>query len=320
MYSHLNREDRVAIAALLRRSMSYRKIALDRKVHVSTISREIFRNKCSDGVYRVHQAHKRSCKRRMESKEAYREIETNLWLYEHIKEKLHKLWSPEQIAGRLHREWGYPVISHSSIYAFVARSHEELKVFFRHKAHRRKHKEHTGFLGTPITERPESVEERATVGHWEGDTIEGATKKERIATHVERKSGTLLATLLEGADSWSLVKAISSIFIDLPVLSITYDNGTEFSAWRIIERVLNTTVYFAHPRSPGERGTNENTNGLLRQFFPKRSSFATLTQQDVDQAVSLINNRPRKRLGYRTPLEVLGEELGETSVAVQALI
>ena len=147
------------------------------------------------------------------------------------------------------------------------------------------------------------VEKRKRVGDWEGDTIVGAEKTERILTHVDRMSGLLVASRTQ-ADSDSVRHATARSMRTLPCNTITYDNGSEFAAFECIEKETKAKVYFARPGHPEERPINENTNGLLRQFFPKGSSFATVTQRDVDEAAAMINNRPRKRLGYRTPLEV----------------
>jgi len=160
-----------------------------------------------------------------------------------------------------------------------------------------------------IESRPESVNTRARIGDWEGDTIVGKERIERILTHVDRRSGLLLAYRTQ-ADSHSVRLAVREIFRTLPCSSITYDNGSEFAAFEKIEEDIGTKVFFAHPGKPHERGTNENCNGLLRQFFPKGSSFATITQNDVGKVVDLINSRPRKRFNYRTPLEVFSSEVG----------
>ena len=156
-------------------------------------------------------------------------------------------------------------------------------------------------------ERPDIINERERIGDWEGDTIIGKERTKRILTHVERKTGYLIADFLPTVSAEIVAEKIAQRFKKLPRQkrhSITYDNGTEFSSHEIIERKTNATVYFANPYHSWERGTNENTNGLLRQFFPKGSSFATITEEDVERAVKLLNRRPRKRLEFSTPYEI----------------
>ncbi len=143
-----------------------------------------------------------------------------------------------------------------------------------------------------------------TIGNWEGDTILGSERKLRIVTYVDKLSGYLVAAKLAGTADKVHMHAKQS-FKNLPCQSITYDNGTEFALHKLIERDTKATVYFADPGKPHQRGTNENTNGLLRQYFPKGSAFASIKNSDVSRAVTQLNNRPRKRLNYLTPQEFL---------------
>lgn len=157
-----------------------------------------------------------------------------------------------------------------------------------------------------IGERPETINQRARIGDWEGDTIIGLERTKRILTHVERKTGYLVADFLPLVSAEIVAQKTVERLKKFPKQkrhSITYDNGTEFSAHEIIERKTKMTVYFANAYHSWERGTNENTNGLIRQFFPKRSSFATVTKEDVEKVEKLLNRRPRKRLNYLTPYE-----------------
>lgn len=169
-----------------------------------------------------------------------------------------------------------------------------------------------------IDTREAVADKRERIGDWEGDTIVGGEKTTGILTHVERKSGFLLADLLKRKTASFVKEKAVERFKDITEdkkHTITYDNGTEFSEHEVIERETDMKIYFAYPYHSWERGTNENTNGLLRQFFPKKSMFAMLTQDIVDKAVDLINNRPRKRLGYLTPYEVFVE--GKIAVQVR---
>ncbi|PIT89109.1 MAG: hypothetical protein COU27_02055 [Candidatus Levybacteria bacterium CG10_big_fil_rev_8_21_14_0_10_36_7] len=158
-----------------------------------------------------------------------------------------------------------------------------------------------------INQRPKIVEKRARIGDWEGDTIVGKEKMIHILTHTERKSGLLLADKLEKATAEITKQKTINRFNGVPKKkkqTITYDNGSTFASHRETEEKTGIIIYFANPYHSWERGTNENTNGLLRQFFPKKSSFATITQNEIEKAVRLINRRPRKRLNYLTPYEI----------------
>lgn len=252
-------------------------------------------------------------KKKAQEKKTHRKkkIENDSRLKKYILEKLKRYWSPEQIAGRLRRE--NVVICHETIYAYIIR-HKRLKKYLRCQKgrYRRRHgtipREKAREYGKKrwIGERPEVINQRARIGDWEGDTIIGGERTKRILTHVERKTGYLLADFLPAVSAEIVAKkTIESLkrISKQKRQSITYDNGTEFSAHEMIEKKTKALVYFANKYHSWERGTNENTNGLLRQFFPKRSSFATVTQTDVDRATKLLNRRPRKRLSYLTPFE-----------------
>ena len=317
MYIHLTYKERVFIALMIVRGKTYTHSAQEIGVNKSTISREVACNKCPDGIYRARKAHKRVQERRKGIKEKDKIIENDLDLYEYVTHSLEHYWSPQQITGRLKKDKRLSTVSHVTIYSFVRRERPDLKQYLRHKKHRKLSKVSRGQANKRMIDtRPQVVERKKRVGDWEGDTIVGREKTERILTHVDRKSGFLVAHRTQ-ADSDSVRIATNKAFLNLPCRTITYDNGSEFAAHFLIEKGTNAKVYFAYPGKPGQRGCNENTNGLLRQFFPKGTPFATITQRDVDRAVILINNRPRKRLNYRTPLEVF---LEGRCVAVQGLM
>ena len=241
-----------------------------------------------------------------------RRIENDLRLKKYIHKKLKLYWSPEQIAGRLRRE--KIIICHETIYVYII-LHKKLRKYLRCQKgkYRRRHgtvpreKAREYEKKRWIGERPEIINQRQRVGDWEGDTIIGKERTQRILTHVDRKSLYLIGDKLDVVTAEIVAKKISERLSRLPRKkrqSITYDNGTEFAAHEIIERETKATVYFANAYHSWERGTNENTNGLIRQFFPKRSSFAKVTQEDVDKVVKLLNHRPRKKLNYLTPFEM----------------
>lgn len=222
-------------------------------------------------------------------------------------------FSPEQISWRWGLETGES-LSKDTIYSYIYSTHPELiRKFFRRKWKRYQHKRKLKYQldnRRMIDRRPKSIEQRSTLWHWEADTVVGKRKtstKKCILTNVERKSGFLIARVLPNAQASSVAEITVEAFSSLPKYkkkTMTFDNGREFAYHYDIERKLNMTTYFAHPYCSWERGTNENTNGLLRQFLPKGTDFQNLTEKELQTYVTLINNRPRKRLNYLTPHEV----------------
>lgn len=268
----------------------------------TSIQREIIRNCDASGIYDARHAQRRAVSRRTFSKESYRLIETNRNTEQLLIEHLRQEWSPEQIEHRL------GISSRSSIYRYLER-HTVLKRYLR-RGGRRRRRYGTKRIPSRYQANKRSIHDRplvTTIGHWEGDTVLGSERKLRIVTYVDKVSGYLVADKVTGGAD--VIHRIAPMqFKDLPCISITYDNGSEFALHRMIERDCHTTVYFADPGKPHQRGTNENTNGLLRQYFPKGSAFGTITNTDVQRAVTKLNNRPRKRLNYLTPREFLERE------------
>jgi len=302
MHRHLNKEDRACIATLLRKQYSNSEIARVLDVSHTTISRERNRNQDDNGSYYAVGAGKKARYRREVSRVAYRCIDTNDSLKASIVTALKEDWSPEQIAYRL------GVSSRSSIYRYLER-HTTLKQYLR-RGGRRRRRYGTKRSPSRYQSNKRSIHERppvSAIGHWEGDTIVGSERKLRIVTYVDKVSGYLIADKVTGSADMIHHRAKTQ-FKNIPCTSITYDNGSEFALHRLIERDTKATVYFADPGKPHQRGTNENTNGLLRQYFPKGSAFATITNTDVQRAVARLNNRPRKRLNYLTPREVFENE------------
>jgi len=239
-----------------------------------------------------------------------------------VKAKLKVKWSPEEIAQRIRID--YPDdekmrISHETIYRWIyldARSGGELYKNLRRRRKRRRRQKRYGtgrrFLRgrKNIAERPQIVEGRERFGDWEGDTIEGKKSSGYIATIVERKSRYLLASKLKDKKAATLTSKGIEAFTIVPKKmrhTLTVDNGSEFAQFKKIEEETGLTIYFADPYSAWQRGANENTNGLLRQYFSKGSNFKDITEKDVDEAVKMLNNRPRKCLDYQTPHEVFWE-------------
>ena len=314
-YTQLTHEERIKIDALIRVGKEQKEIAKILNKHPSTISRELKRNGRKDGGYSQGYAMTQLYIRRREANQRFRKIRKIQWLKKYIIEKLRMYWSPEQIAGRLKHEYGRSIISHEAIYQFIYDDIPELKQYLRCQRGRYKHrygtrkreKEREAKKKKRIDDRPEVVEGRKRVGDWEGDTVLGKQGTGRILTHVDRRSGYLIADKVEEVKA-EIVRILTiSRFAELPEdkkHTITYDNGSEFADYEMIERDAKITVYFAYPYHSWERGTNENTNGLLRQFFPKKSSFTHITQKKLEEVVHLINTRPRKRLDYLSPAEI----------------
>lgn len=306
-HQHFTRDDRVKLSVLLKTGSRNQKIALILNKDPTSIRREIKRNS-AQGSYLPYRAYKKARERKAHRK---KKIENDTWLKKYILAKLRLSWSPEQIAGRLRREG--MVICHETIYGYIIR-HQQLKKYLRcqkgryRREHGTKRREKARAYGKKrwIGERPEIINQRLRIGDWEGDTIIGEERTKRILTHVERRTGYLIADKLDVVSAEIVAQKTIESLKRIPKQkrrSITYDNGTEFSAHEMIERKTKASVYFANKYHSWERGTNENTNGLMRQFFPKRSSFATVSQQDVDRVVRLLNCRPRKRLMFSTPYE-----------------
>lgn len=249
----------------------------------------------------------------------------NLWAprYDHelrkfIGEKFKLDWSPEQIAGCLKNEQSeLRVVSHETIYQMQYARHVLREPKYRRKKIRTKRKNRTvkttaNIDRKSISQRPEVINNRARFGDWEGDLVVGKDGKGAVLTLVERKSGFLLAGLLSGKSSDEFKRMIRDLFSPYDnevLLSITYDNGSEASDYRNIEAILQCDLYFANPGSPWQRGTNENTNGLLRRYLPKGTDFRALDQKLIDELAQLLNARPRKRLNYRAPEAVFNEAI-----------
>jgi transposase, IS30 family len=316
--SHIQftRDSRVELAILLNAKKNQSQCAKILGMDRSNVSREIKNNKDFDGVYRGIHAHQRYLKRRKIAKAKERKIENNTKLRKYIVQKLKLFWSPQQIAGRLKKLNGKSVICHETIYTFVYEKRPDLIKYLRHqKSKYRKKRGSNARISLckamkikRIEERPSVVETRERLGDWEGDTVVGKEKKQRVLTYVERKSGYALAEKLNTVTAEIVNEKTISLFKKLPKskrLTLTRDNGPEFGDYdRTLENETDMEVYRANPYCSCERGTNENWNGLLRQFFPKGMYFDIITSYDVKKAVRLLNNRPRKRLSYLTPREV----------------
>lgn len=307
-HKHFTRDDRIKLSVLLKTNTQTVIIARILNKDPTSIRRETYRGS-RNGKYMPSFAKKVSRERKTHRK---KKIENDEQLKKYIIAKIKSYWSPEQIAGRLRRQGA--IICHETIYGYIMRN-KKLKRYLRCQKgkYRRRHgtipreKAREYEKKRWIGERPEIINQRGRIGDWEGDTIIGKERTKRILTHVERLSGYLIADILPVVSAEIVAEKTIENFKKLPKKkrqSITYDNGTEFSAHERIEKKTKADVYFANPYHSWERGTNENTNGLLRQFFPKKSSFAKVTQEEVSRTAKSLNRRPRKRLMFSTPYEI----------------
>ena len=311
---HLTTEERAVIAHGLKERIPRNEIARSIGRHPSVITREIQRNKPPRMTYTSYIADKRA-KERRKNRPITRKMEQPE-LLRRVTEKLHENWSPEQIANRLQEEGAGRPISAESIYAFLR------SLPFQHtlrKAMRRggrKYRRRKGGIRstipdrTSIDKRPSVINERKRFGDWEMDLVVGAQQSGYLITAVERKSGFLKMMKVSNKRTKTVIAGIIKLFADEDsklLKSLTFDNGTEFTNHGILRRKLGVKTYFADPYCSGQRGTNENTNGLVRQYMPKSLHFTCVSTIDVQSALEKINNRPRKRLRYRTPREVLYE-------------
>jgi len=306
MYSQITQEERYRIAEMRRLKLSIRAIASELGRAPSTISRELARNRKNDGFYRAQTAGEKTRARRSRSRRGVR-VSRETW--REVVRLLRLWWSPEQIAGHL------GTISHETIYVHVWRDKRRGGSLWTHlrQAGKKRRKRYgaydsRGILAGKrhISERPPEVEERTEPGHWEIDTIVGPDRgRHSIVTMVERTTGFLVMGKLErhtaGCCATKVVELIGRHAGR--VHTITADNGTEFHSYADVEAATGVTFYFATPHHSWERGTNENTNGLIRQYLPKRMSLAKVTQGDCDRIAAALNARPRKRLGFKTPEE-----------------
>lgn len=310
-YHHVTRDIRCQIYALKATGSSLRKISKVVDRDVSTISREIKRNS-GDRGYRHKQADSKATQRRLEASRTPKKLTPELTVI--INEKLLEDWSPEQISGRL--KLSEKKISHETIYQHVWKDKRAGGTLFKHLRHHGKkyNKRSSGKAGrgcipnrVDISERPSIVETKSRIGDWEGDTIIGANHKGAIVSHVDRHSKFTMLKKVDRKTAELVTYATVERLIDFPhpVLSITYDNGKEFSDHQIIGMILNTKCYFAPPYQSWRRGLNEHTNGLVRQYLPKSTDFSRISDQTVQEIQDRLNNRPRKCLQYRTPFEII---------------
>lgn len=316
--------EREELSRLLSQGRLFTDIANQLSKDKSTVSREVGRKGMDRCSYRAHKAHRHHLKQKQKQGRK-RKIDQNSELKQFVFDKLKLRWSPDQIAQELKAL--YPdnetmQVSHEAIYTYIyvlprGSLKKELLSYLRQQKKYRRRKgnkqsrkdEKRGQIPEMISieERPKEVENRAIAGHWEGDLILGKWKRSALGTLVERTTRTVILVPLVNKDAESVRKSFAREMKKLPVqmkLSLTYDQGKEMSEHKLFTKDTKIKVYFAHPGSPWERGTNENTNGLIRQFFPKGTEFDKVSRRKIKHVQNLLNGRPRRALDYRKPYEV----------------
>lgn len=314
-YRQLTETQRCQIETLKRIGWKQNAIAEHIGVHPCTISRELNRNTGERG-YRHKQAQRLADERREEAEKSRKMTDEMIAL---VEEKLHEDWSPEQITGWLEKTQDESV-SHERIYQHIwedKKSGGDLHTHLRRQG--KKYQKRSAAKGSrgqiknrvSIDERPAIVDNKTRVGDWEMDLVIGKGHSGALLTIVERKTLFTLSALIEGKHAEVVTMTALSLLLPYKerVHTITVDNGKEFALHELLAEKLETKIYFAHPYSSWERGLNENTNGLLRQYFPKKMAFDKITDEMVDEAVNKLNNRPRKTLGFETPAAKMEKSL-----------
>lgn len=327
-YQHLTIEEREKIQEGLWQKKSVRQIGRELGRPHSAVSREIRKNISPERhLYTPRTAQGRALNKRGSRGRVLRlkNRQVRSYVVDHLKIK----WSPEQISGRIKLELGES-ISHEAIYQYIydqayrqgwgelRRGREDLRIYLRRKRKRRlahgtrRCQRIFKSQGVSIDERPSIVNTRRRVGDWEGDTVESINHRPGVNTLVERKTGYVFITKLYDKTSIATIKAVAqrmSVLSTKVKLTLTVDNGPENRDWQSMQEQTNLSVYFAHPYSAWERPTNENTNGLIRDYFPKKTDFSQIPDELIQKVEYDLNTRPRKRLNWLTPLEALSGAL-----------
>lgn len=315
-YQHLTPHERYCIAHMHMHEMTMATIAKRLSRAPSTISRELKRNKLKHSVYWYDTAEQLCQQRRSQPRTKKRKRHQPL--YELVVKNIRNGLSPELISGRLKREYRSHKmrVSHETIYQWIFTDAKQCGTLYHalNKRHKRRKKQRRSCKRrlfedrVSITERPKIVADKVRFGDWESDTMEGAKSKGGLATHAERKSRYLVAGKVFDKHSDTFMQVSINLFKDIDsklTKTFTVDNGSEFAQFKDLEKATGSRIYFAEPYAPWQRGLNENTNGLLRRFFPKGCNFHEISDNLIEQTVKKLNHRPRKCLNFRTPYEVL---------------
>jgi len=324
-YPRLSVFEREEISLGLAKGLSQRNVAASLGRSSSTICHEISRNTENGQPYRAIKAQRRANRLTHTARKRLK-LDLNEPLKQYVIKQLDQLWSPEQIAKRL--KIVYPMdmsmhISHESIYSYLyvqprGTLRKELAKCLRRQHINRRIRNKTRRRSCPIQdyisieERPAEVADRTVPGHWEGDLLAGHNNGSALGTLVERTTRMTFLVKLKDKDATAVRKAFAKEFRHLPdslKRSLTYDHGQEMAEHKLFTKNTHIQVYFAHPHSPWERGTNENTNDLIRQFFPKGTDFSKVSYKRIKKAQDMLNDRPRKALEFLTPNEVFSKLL-----------
>lgn len=331
-YSHLSSMEREEISRGLAAGRSIRAIARELGRDGGTVSRELRRNAGRRGRYRATVAQWRAeCRARTARRP--RKLLADRWLHRDVGRRLKEGWSPQQIAARLRRDYPQEMgkqVSHEMIYAAIyivprGELRRTLVSCLRQQRKVRRPRFRSGRKRgdipnlTPIAVRPVEVEARLVPGHWEGDILKGRANGSAVGTLVERTTRLVLLARMPGLDSRSVVQGFARKLQGVPRplrKSMTYDQGREMARHELLSKRLRLDVYFADPHSPWQRGTNENTNGLLRQYLPKSADLAALNQRELNAIAERLNNRPRQTLNWMTPNEAWEAQIKSLNVAL----
>jgi IS30 family transposase len=316
MASHLTLEERDRIAQLRHQGADQKEIAQATRRSRSTISRELQRNR-TEGEYYAAQA-QREAERRRRERPLVRKMD-DPEINEAVRSGLAHEWSPEQIEGRMAQQRSDRRVSSQTIYTWINKDeHREHWESFLRRRGKRPYRRKTAALAgdaARIADRPEVIEQRLRLGDFEGDTVLGPAGTGGLATLVDRKSRFTIIAKIQSKNADHVHQKIKRRLKELDEQqrhSITFDNGTEFARCHRLEKHLGMELYFADPGCPYQRGTNENTNGLIRQYFPKGTDFQDISHYEVRQVENVLNGRPRACLGFRTPAEVFFEKTPPT--------
>lgn len=308
-YKHFTLEERENLRLKLESGESLTSIASQLGRSPSTISRELRRNRNKDGSYNAWRGCSLYLHRRKKSRRAYR-LDKDVALCEAVGQGLERCWSPEIIAAKWKQTNADAPVGHSTIYRALKDGRLEGYSEKKHLRRGGKRKYCRGANATikpekRIHERQEIANQRGRLGDWEVDTVLGGVGQGALVSAVDRKSRYLVLKAIEKKTAAETEKAIIQILEPMTVESLTMDNGSEFANFKSIEKELQTTIFFADPHSPWQRGSIENINGLIRWFFPKGYDFRQVTDDQVKRVENIINNRPRKGLDWLTPMQVL---------------
>jgi len=317
-YKQLNLEKRYQISALIKAGLSQKEIAFEIGVHSSTISRELRRNNDKVRGYNAELAQIKSSKVKMQKK---KRSSLTKPIEKYIRTKLKQDWSPEQISGRMKIDIGISVV-HETIYRYIYANKKnggKLYTYLRHKNKKYHHRSNdykargTIIERVMIDKRPKVVDKKNRIGDLEIDTVVGKDHKGFLVTVVDRKSKFVLIKNVPTKEASVVTKALIEMLQPIKAITktITSDNGKEFAYHKQISAALDTDFYFANPYHSWERGLNEHTNGLIRQYLPKKSEFLKVSKDEIIIIQNRLNHRPRKILNYKTPYEVFFSEMSK---------